>query len=426
MSIHTIPYRIVAKRLGGIVPSTSGRIILNLLPVTRYKNFGDRRNFSSGVHFSIAAELRALPTVQWFERSIKASCSYAQDLIENSGLSSTPLEHLGLYTWWKPSSWYRVFLEYLHTNYDLSWLATVIFGTLIIRVATLYLPVLIFWKRTKFEKAILPFLHRIQSRVGSIVLYSSSVGVSFTQYCGLKQMAEVVYPTWTTSGLLSFTDLTVSDPNFFLPTLTAICFTFASKKWIETLQMQKTVSHWMIGLKPNDTIYPIAACSFFVANNVPSIVCVYWITSSLISSVHATVLRAGAVRFLLHLPGVCSDPTETRRIELLNYVSEMRRSKASETLEVQKRIAEIKQKSDEDKISKSLVKDAENTEFEKDSLFREPWREDAALLSSRIAKLMEQRLQEAAQESVITKTGKPNSVIRTNSRKFEVDKITAG
>lgn len=35
--------------------------------------------------------------------------------------------------------------------------------------------------------------------------------------------------------------------------------------------MQKIVSNWMLGLKPNHAIYPIAACSFFVANNVPSV-----------------------------------------------------------------------------------------------------------------------------------------------------------
>uniref|UniRef100_A0A183EUP8 Polyprotein n=1 Tax=Gongylonema pulchrum TaxID=637853 RepID=A0A183EUP8_9BILA len=47
-------------------------------------------------------------------------------LIENAGLSATPLEHLGLYTWWKPSSWYRVILESFHTHYNLSWIAAII------------------------------------------------------------------------------------------------------------------------------------------------------------------------------------------------------------------------------------------------------------------------------------------------------------
>ncbi|CAG9530334.1 unnamed protein product [Cercopithifilaria johnstoni] len=392
MPIHALTCRIVAIRLGGIVPSTSGGVILNFLSTAGWKNFGNQRNFSNDTQLSIATELQALPIVQWFDRSMKTSRSYAQNLIESSGLSSTPLEHLGLYTWWKPSSWYRVFLEFLHINYELSWIATVICG--------------------------------IQSQVGSIMLYSSSAGIFLTQYCCIKKMAEVVYPSWTTSGILSFTDLTVPDPAFLLPTLTAICFTFTSKKWIETLQMQKTVSNLMIGLKPNNAIYPIAACSFFVANNVPSVVCIYWITSSLISSLHATLLRTGAVRSLLYLPGVCSNPAEARRNELLNYVSEMRRRRANETLEARKRIVEIGKKTQEDEISKPLIKEAGN--IEKDSLFQDSWREGGAFSSSKIAKLMEQRIQEAARANVVTKSTKSNSITRADPQKFEIDEITAG
>lgn len=50
-------------------------------------------------------------------------------------------------------------------------------------------------------------------------------------------------------------------------------------------------------------------------------VCIYWITSSLISGVHATLMNSNTVRSLLYLPSVCSDPVEARRTELLNYIS---------------------------------------------------------------------------------------------------------
>lgn len=426
MSIHAISCRFISKRFGGIVPSTSANIVLSLPSSAIWKNYDNKRNFSNNTYLDIAAELQAHPVVQWFDRSVKASCNYAQSLIETSGLSSTPLEHLGLYTWWKPSSWYRVLLEFLHTNYELSWLTTIICATVLIRMATFYMPALILWKRMKSKEVHSPFLHQIRSGIGSVILYSSNVGIFFTQYCGIKKMAEVVYPSWTGSGMLSFTDLTVSDPAFLLPTLTAICFTFTTKKWIEILQMQKTVSNWMLGLKPYNTIYPIAACSFFVASNVPSVVCIYWITSSLISNMHATVLRTRTIHSLLHLPAVCSDPAETRRTELLNYVSEMRWKRASETLELQKKVAEIEKKSQDDDLSKLLAKEAENTEIQKDSLFGEPWKESAALSSSKIAKLMEQYIQEEARANVMTKAGQTNSMIRTNSRKFEIDEITAG
>lgn len=216
MSIHAISCRFISKRFGGIVPSTSANIVLSLPSSAIWKNYDNKRNFSNNTYLDIAAELQAHPVIQWFDRSVKASCNYAQSLIETSGLSSTPLEHLGLYTWWKPSSWYRVLLEFLHTNYELSWLTTIICATVLIRMATFYMPALILWKRMKSKEVHSPFLHQIRSGIGSVILYSSNVGIFFTQYCGIKKMAEVVYPSWTGSGMLSFTDLTVSDPAFFI------------------------------------------------------------------------------------------------------------------------------------------------------------------------------------------------------------------
>ncbi|KAM3721848.1 Mitochondrial inner membrane protein OXA1L [Dirofilaria immitis] len=423
MSIYVIPYHIVIKRFGGIISSSSASIFENFVSTVKWRNVDNRRNFSVDTYSAVPTELQILPLPQWFKQSMEASCSYAQNLIKNSAPNSVLLEHLGLCTWWKPSSWYRVYLESLHSNYDLSWLSTIICATILIRMTTIYLPVLIYWKRMKFEKPQLPFLHQIRSRTGSILLYSSSVGLFLIQYCGIKKMAEAVYPGWTTCGKLSFTNLTISDPAFLLPVLTTICFTFTSKKWIETLQMQKTVSNWMLGLRPNNVIYPIAACLFFIVNNVPSIVCVYWITSSLISAVHATVFGTRTARSFLHLPGVYLDPAETRRIELLNYVSEMRRKKSNETMRVQKKIAEIEKKTQEnDDLSKSLVKEAENIELEKDSLFREPWKHSTTLSSSKIAKLMEQRIKEATRENVTAKAEKSNLKKKTN-RKFEIDEI---
>ncbi|VDK80028.1 unnamed protein product [Onchocerca ochengi] len=227
MSIYTISCRIVVKGFGGIIPSTSAGVVLNFPSTTKWKNFDNRRNFSGDTHSTAITGLQTPPIAEWFEQSMKLSYNYAQSLVENSGLKNISHEHLGLYTWWKPSSWYRVFLESLHTNYDLSWLVTVICATMLIRMATLYLPALILWKRTRFEEPQLPLLHQIRSRIGSVILYSPNVGLFLTQYCGIKKMAEASYPDWTTCGILSFTDLTIPDPAFLLPSLTAICFTFA-------------------------------------------------------------------------------------------------------------------------------------------------------------------------------------------------------
>lgn len=58
MSIHAIPCRIVAKRLGRIVPSTSSDIALSFLSAAKWKNFGNIRNFSNDTEFSLVAEFK--------------------------------------------------------------------------------------------------------------------------------------------------------------------------------------------------------------------------------------------------------------------------------------------------------------------------------------------------------------------------------
>lgn len=108
-------------------------------------------------------------------------------------------------------------------------------------------------------------------------------------------------------------------------------------------------------------------------------------------------------------------------------IPEMRRRRANETLETQKRVAEIERITQEDdESSKSLVNGTKNIEFQRDSLFQEPWTENTAHSSSKIFKLMQQRIQEAARANLITKAGKQNSVTKTDSRKFEIDEIRAG
>lgn len=106
---------------------------------------------------------------------------------------------------------------------------------------------------------------------------------------------------------------------------------------------------------------------------------------------------------------------------------EMRKRRANETLETQKRVAEIERITQEDdESSKSLVNGTKNIEFQRDSLFQEPWTENTAHSSSKIFKLMEQRIQEAARANLITKAGKQNSATKTDSQKFEIDEIRAG
>lgn len=119
----------------------------------------------------------------------------------------------------------------------------------------------------------------------------------------------------------------------------------------------------------------------------------------------------------------------TKDIAVKHKFSEMRRNRANEILQVQKKVAEIEEINQEDELSlsKSLPEEAENIRPEGDSLFGKPWREDVSLSSSKIAKLMEQQVQEAARPNALAKAKKPiSSVIRTGFRKSEVDEIAAG
>ncbi|VDN01749.1 unnamed protein product [Thelazia callipaeda] len=433
MSIYATPCRVLYRRIGGILPSTSSSALL-CSPKAAMVNNGSKRSVTDDPLYAILSEFKTFPVVQGFNQFIKDSCNFAQNLVENASLSGTALDPLGLYIWWKPSSWYRVMLESLHTNYDLSWLATVISGnvskfsavyfiyktTLLIRMATFYLPGMILWKKTRRRKIELSLLSQMRSGFVSCALYSSSFGLFITQYCGLKKMADTVYPGWTAGGLLSFTDLTVPDP-VVLPFVTAICFAITSKKWIETLEMQKTVSKWLLGIKPDNAIYPIVACSYFVACNVPSIVCIYWITSSIVSNVHATVLKNHFVRSLLHIRPLNSFYEEFRRIELLTIINELKMKRTEVmTATVKKSDEAAKESSEARQLNKLHVQETKNADFEDDSLFQKPCIKQVNLSNSKIAKLMEEQKQESAASA---RVGKSKLLIKSHNSALDINKI---
>uniref|UniRef100_A0A1I7XGW5 DUF106 domain-containing protein n=1 Tax=Heterorhabditis bacteriophora TaxID=37862 RepID=A0A1I7XGW5_HETBA len=74
------------------------------------------------------------------------------------------LSELGLISWWKPSSYFRIALESVHTYGDLPWWATIITATIILRLILISVPIMsqrLVAKQSKYKKELDEFRQRM-------------------------------------------------------------------------------------------------------------------------------------------------------------------------------------------------------------------------------------------------------------------------
>ncbi|MFH4984268.1 hypothetical protein AB6A40_010977 [Gnathostoma spinigerum] len=173
--------------------------------------------------------------------------------IEDLALSGqSVLNELGLLSWWKPSSYFRLALEGLHNHFDLPWWATIMCATVILRLSLIIVPIMsqrLIAKQSMYRKELAEFQERISDarregnnllmqqilleqrdfmvskdiKIGRQFLVTLANGAVFgTQFFAIREMVNANFPGWNTGGILWFTNLCAVDPYWALPLLSAI------------------------------------------------------------------------------------------------------------------------------------------------------------------------------------------------------------
>ncbi|CAJ0574119.1 unnamed protein product, partial [Mesorhabditis spiculigera] len=319
--------RTLASRL--VVASTSSFPGCNL-PL-------QRRNLSSKDVFSSQAPTGfSIPDVPLPRPPTKS----VEELFESG--ESQMLEELGLWSWWKPSSYFRWALESIHVHLDVPWWTTIICATVVLRLALIGVPIMsqkLVAKQSAHRKELDAFRLRIEDarkegnmleaqqvlleqrdflkskdiKLGrQFVVMVANGSVFLTQFFALKKMIEVKYPGLSTGGTAWFPDLTVSDPYFALPIISAATLALVTRVGIETGQTADQMGPAMrIGMQ-----YVMPGAVLIFSSQFASGLCVYWCASNFVSLAFAGAFRTKAIRKLFNSPFQIPDlikPTDVKK-----------------------------------------------------------------------------------------------------------------
>ncbi|VDL79366.1 unnamed protein product [Nippostrongylus brasiliensis] len=232
------------------------------------------------------------------------------------------LGELGLLSWWKPSSYFRVALEGIHMHADIPWWATIVCATVTLRLALIIVPIMsqrLVAKQSQYKKELDDFRQRIESarlegnnllqqqifleqrdflkskdiRLGrQFLILIANGGVFATQFFAIKKMVEVNYPGLATGGTAWFTDLTATDPYLALPFMSAVTMALVTRVGIEMGTSADQMTPTMrIGMQ-----YVLPVVIFGISSQFATGVCVYWCASNMVSLIYAGAFRTPAIR----------------------------------------------------------------------------------------------------------------------------------
>ncbi|CAD6186357.1 unnamed protein product [Caenorhabditis auriculariae] len=309
------------------------------------------RNISAGDIFRstdvpLSADIPPLPVPPLPGRTIEDMVSAGESV----------LDELGLISWWKPSSYFRMALEGIHTYCDLPWWATIVTATVALRLLLIGVPVMsqkLVAKQSRYRKELNEFKNRIEDarkegnnllqqqifleqrdflkskdiRMGRQLGVLLANGTVFaTQFFAIKKMVEVNYPGLSTGGTAWFTDLTVSDPYYALPLISALTMAAVTKVGIEmgtsSDQMPPTMRVFMQ--------YGLPVIIFGVSSQFSSALCVYWCTSNAMSLIYSAAFKAQPIRNVFGIPPVVpAPPTAGKKSAFSEALQNYREGKAA-------------------------------------------------------------------------------------------------
>jgi YidC/Oxa1 family membrane protein insertase len=160
--------------------------------------------------------------------------------------------------------------------------------------------------------------------------------IFMTQYFALKKMAAANFPGFSTEGTLWFPDLTITDPYYALPAITAITTGLVIKLGIEFGFAANALQGWQrIAVQ-----YGMPAMIFF-GNwfmDFPSAILLYWCTSNFITLFYAGLFRVPTVRRWLNIPDVVQ---YKRKESPFNFKQTFKKQKQASTIyDMQKKDSE--------------------------------------------------------------------------------------
>ncbi|XP_067951179.1 mitochondrial inner membrane protein OXA1L-like [Watersipora subatra] len=255
------------------------------------------------------------------------SASVASTAEQLNALGEPTFSSLGLCSYY-PSGWVQSALETLHVSVDLPWWASIAILGVSLRILLFPLQVLTLRHTIPVQNSLPKYMElreqmhkaKMTNNVEAVqmlslkaesytkkyplkmwklylgVMYQAPIFLSIVW--ALRGMATLPVPSMTTGGLYWFTDLTIADPYFILPMMTAATLLITIELGADGIQTG-TFS------KRKNLIRALVLIStpVFMSFN-PSALAVYWFTSNVVGACNGYIIRHPAMRSRLSIPAV--------------------------------------------------------------------------------------------------------------------------
>jgi len=238
-----------------------------------------------------------------------------------------PLESLGLASWW-PSGRLQYFMEFLHNSsgLDLQWWQAIVLTTVIVRMCVFPF-VVIAQKNVARLNNNMPQMQQLQEKMTDARrrgdMYDSAVlgaemqkfmkeknvnpvknilpimcqfPIFASMFIGLRGMANLPLESMMSGGMLWFNDLTIPDPYYALPILTATSLYIQIKVGADGMSAQGMGPLMKHGMK----LLPFGLLILTV--KFPAAITFYWFTTNIISVAQAKIIRIEGLRKVLGIP----------------------------------------------------------------------------------------------------------------------------
>ncbi|KAK3760086.1 hypothetical protein RRG08_064756 [Elysia crispata] len=262
-----------------------------------------------------------------------AQVSGLDGLVENSlnALGEPSLQSLGLGSMW-PSGLMQQGLEMLHVGLGLPWWASIVTGTVVLRLCMF--PIVVKAQRMSINMMNhMPTIQKLQLKFtqarqrgnmleamryggelgeymkkhnvkpfGQMIMPLCQAPVFISVFVGLRSMANLPVESMKEGGVLFFTDLTITQPFYALPLMTALTFWMTIEAGVDGMnaQAQTHVMKWFLRALPF-VMWPFIS-------NFPTAMLVYWFSSNTFSLCQVLFLKIPKVRQFFKIPKRIEQP----------------------------------------------------------------------------------------------------------------------
>ncbi|KAI1718722.1 60Kd inner membrane protein [Ditylenchus destructor] len=265
------------------------------------------------------------------------------------------LKELEIWSWWTPPSYFRWMFESAYINFDLPWWGTICAGTFVLRLLMIFVPIMAQKSaalNSRYRKEIAEFSDRMKDareegnnllmqqilmeqmdfmkskgiKMGRQFLFLGINGTVFmSNFFALKKMMAANYPGFADGGALWFTDLTISDPYWLLPIISAVTMHFVIRTGVDSGSMPQD----MPAMMRHGMLWGMPIIGILV----------YWCTSNCISLTYAILFRIQAVRNILNLP-----PIEKSTVSFMEAINDIKSKTKPKKSKPPPSILELKKK----------------------------------------------------------------------------------